>query len=161
MRGFVNLAVQINDDIKQQFQADNVIYFPPSGYHSDWTIRLHLLVNSWIQHGPDALHDVKAGNICVSELAISMPDQKGWLDSLCEKRSEPLIEFTRRLGYDDVNPLVSMWPCVILCAEVLQSNLADIGVEDLAKIIHKYWIEKGHVAVHPSRLSALYDGPGR
>ena len=44
MRAWTNLEAKINDDVEQQCQANDIIYFPPSENHSDWAIRLHLLV---------------------------------------------------------------------------------------------------------------------
>ena len=66
-------------------------------------------------------------------------DQKGWLLSLSEARSDAL-------------PLASMWPCIILRTEVLESKVLDWHKDDLARIVCTYWRQHSRVSLHPNRL---------
>ena len=43
MRTWIRLAAKINEGVKKHCETEDIIYFPLAGYHSDWTIRLHLL----------------------------------------------------------------------------------------------------------------------
>ena len=107
----------------------------------------------WLENGPGALQQIVPKQVRVRDLAGCMPDQKGWIESLCGDRSETLTAFMRRLEYDDVCPLITMWPCIVLCTEVLQSNIIEVAQDKLALTISDFWKQSNGVALHPSRLS--------